>query len=96
MSSRGVPDADLIAETQSDNTDESTQRAAVIMRRNGLNSVPLVSDAYHLFRPKQMIIARDSPRISRPGQISTQNRVGQLPRRLPGGFQFCAVSVHVR
>ena len=40
----------LIAETQSDNTDESTQRAAVIMRRNGLNSVLLVSDAHLLFR----------------------------------------------
>jgi uncharacterized SAM-binding protein YcdF (DUF218 family) len=55
LSSRGVPDVNLIAETQSDNTDESTQRAAVIMRRNGLQSVLLVSDAYHLFRAKQMM-----------------------------------------
>ena len=30
--SRGVPDGDLIAETQGDDTDESTQRVAVILR----------------------------------------------------------------
>ena len=53
--SRGVPDLNLIAETLSDNTDESTQRAAVIMRRNGLHSVLLVSDAYHMFRAKRMM-----------------------------------------
>jgi uncharacterized SAM-binding protein YcdF (DUF218 family) len=52
---RGVPDSSLIAETQADNTDESTQRAAVIMRRNGLDSVLLVSDAYHMFRAKRMM-----------------------------------------
>ncbi len=64
---RGVPEADLIAETQADNTDESTQRAAAIMRRNSLNSVLLVSDAYHMFRSKRMMerqgfIAYISPR----------------------------------
>lgn len=53
--SKGVPEADLIAETQADNTDESTQRASVIMRRNGFDSVLLVSDAYHLFRAKRMM-----------------------------------------
>jgi len=52
---RGVPEADLIAETQADNTDESTQRAAAIMRTNGLKSVLLVSDAYHMFRAKRMM-----------------------------------------
>ncbi len=53
--SLGVPEVDLIAETQADNTDESTQRASVIMRRNGLDSVLLVSDAYHMFRAKRMM-----------------------------------------
>lgn len=52
---KGVPEADLIAETQADNTDESTQRVAVIMRRNNLDSVLLVSDAYHMFRAKRMM-----------------------------------------
>ncbi len=53
--SKNVPEADLIAETQADNTDESTQRAAVIMRRNGFDSVLLVSDGYHMFRAKRMM-----------------------------------------
>ena len=52
---KGVPEADLIAETQADNTDETTQRVAVIMRRNDLDSVLLVSDAYHMFRAKRMM-----------------------------------------
>lgn len=55
LMSLGVPDVNLIAETQADNTDESTQRAAVILRRNGMHSVLLVSDAYHMFRAKQMM-----------------------------------------
>ena len=53
--SKGVPEVNLIAETQADNTDESTQRVSVIMRRNGFESVLLVSDAYHLFRAKRMM-----------------------------------------
>ena len=53
--SKGVPEGDLIAETQADNTDESTRRAAVIMRRNGFETVLLVSDAYHMFRAKRMM-----------------------------------------
>lgn len=52
---KGVREADLIAETQADNTDESTRRVAVIMRRNGFDSVLLVSDAYHMFRAKRMM-----------------------------------------
>jgi uncharacterized SAM-binding protein YcdF (DUF218 family) len=52
---KGVPEVDLIAETQADDTDESTQRAAVIMRRNAYDSVLLVSDAYHMFRAKRMM-----------------------------------------
>jgi len=64
---KGVPEPDLIAETQADNTDESTQRAAVIMRRNDFDSVLLVSDAYHMFRAKRMMqrqgfVAYISPR----------------------------------
>src|SRR5208337_4852275 len=42
LEGRGVPDVNLIAETQGDNTDESTQRVAVIMRTNGMRSCLLV------------------------------------------------------
>ena len=51
----GVPDEAIIAETQSDNTDESTERVATIMQKNGMKSCVLVSDGYHLYRAKRML-----------------------------------------
>ena len=51
----GVPDESIIAETQSDNTDESTERVATIMQKNGMRSCVVVSDGYHLYRAKQML-----------------------------------------
>ena len=53
--SRGVPREDVIAETQSTNTDRSVERVAVIMRTNGMKTCVAVSDPYHLFRVKQMM-----------------------------------------
>ena len=58
LSSRGVPDVNLIGETQGDNTDESAQRVAVIMRTNGMHTALLVSDAYHLYRARKMMTAQ--------------------------------------
>jgi uncharacterized SAM-binding protein YcdF (DUF218 family) len=46
----GVPEKAIIAETQSDNTEESAERLAVIARANGLKSIDVVSDGTHLFR----------------------------------------------
>jgi uncharacterized SAM-binding protein YcdF (DUF218 family) len=51
----GIPDRDLIAETQSSNTAQSAQRVAVIMKTNGLRDCVAVSDAYHVFRVKHML-----------------------------------------
>jgi len=67
LSRRGIPDASLIAETQSDDTAESADRVAAILRTNGWHSVDAVSDAYHLFRVKQFlarkgVVAYASPR----------------------------------
>jgi uncharacterized SAM-binding protein YcdF (DUF218 family) len=53
--SRGVPDQNLIAETQSDNTAESAERVAVILRANGIHSCLAVSDAYHIYRIKKLM-----------------------------------------
>jgi len=55
LRSLGIPDRDLIAETQSSDTEQSAQRVAVIMRTNGLRNCLAVSDAYHVFRVKQML-----------------------------------------
>jgi uncharacterized SAM-binding protein YcdF (DUF218 family) len=46
----GVPEAAIIAETQSDNTEQSAERLAAIARENNLKSIVVVSDGTHLFR----------------------------------------------
>ena len=55
LASRGVPDVNLIAETQAEDTEESAERVAVIMNANDLKSALLVSDAYHMYRAKRMM-----------------------------------------
>lgn len=52
---RGVPERNLIAETQGHDTAESSVRVAVIMRANGLHSCVAVSDAYHVFRIRELL-----------------------------------------
>ncbi|HVN92612.1 MAG TPA: YdcF family protein [Terracidiphilus sp.] len=48
--SRGVPEPDIIAETESRNTEESARRIAVIARVNGIHRLVIVSDDTHMFR----------------------------------------------
>jgi len=50
LESQGVPEEDIIAETESRNTEESARRVAVIARANGLHRLIIVSDGTHLFR----------------------------------------------
>src|SRR6202051_2257113 len=52
---RGIPERNLIAETQGADTAQSATRVAVIMRANGLHSCVAVSDAYHVFRIKRLL-----------------------------------------
>ena len=52
---RGIPDSRLIAETQGSDTAHSAERVAAIMRTNKMQSAIAVSDAYHIFRIKQMM-----------------------------------------
>ena len=52
---RGIPERNLIAETQGSDTAQSAMRVAVIMRANGLHSCVAVSDAYHVFRIKKLL-----------------------------------------
>jgi uncharacterized SAM-binding protein YcdF (DUF218 family) len=52
---QGVPDVNLIAETQGDDTAESARRVGAIMRTNHMRSALVVSDAYHIFRIKRMM-----------------------------------------
>ena len=97
LEGRGVPDINLIAETQGDNTDESTQRVAVIMRTNGMRSCLLVSDAYHLYRARQMM-AREGMQVyvsPRPGSIP-KTRFGRFLAALRESFSYMLYRAHVR
>ena len=67
----GVPEDDIIAETDSRNTEESASRVAVIARANGLRRLVIVSDGTHLFRIHALCAAegldvRTSPRTRVP------------------------------
>jgi uncharacterized SAM-binding protein YcdF (DUF218 family) len=52
---RGIPERNLIGETQGSDTAHSAIRVAVIMQTNGLHSCVAVSDAYHVFRIKKLL-----------------------------------------
>ena len=52
----GVPEDSLIAETQGRDTWESAVRVGVIMHANGLHSCVAVSDAYHVFRIRKLLL----------------------------------------
>src|SRR3989454_5868994 len=55
LSRRGVPEENLIAETQSSDTAQSAGRVANIMRANGMRTCIAVSDAYHVFRIRSLL-----------------------------------------
>jgi uncharacterized SAM-binding protein YcdF (DUF218 family) len=73
---KGVPEADIIAETESRNTEESARRIAVIARANGLRRLVVVSDDTHMFRIHAICAAEGldvltSPRARPPIQDRT-------------------------
>jgi len=58
LRSRGVPEKNLIAETQSSDTADSAARVGVILKVNGKHTCLAVSDDYHIFRIKRMLEAQ--------------------------------------
>jgi len=78
----GVPEAAIIAETQSRNTEESARRIAVIARANGLRRLVIVSDGTHLFRIHEIcaaegldVLTSPRPRVSVEGGSGEFNRI---------------------
>ena len=97
LESRGVPDVNLIAETQGSDTDESVQRVATIMRTNDMHSALLVSDAYHLYRAQKMM-AREGVQVyisPRPGSIP-KTAFGRWMAALRESFSYMLYKAHVR
>jgi len=52
---RGIPERNLIAETQGSDTAQSAERVAVILRANAMHTCLAVSDEYHVFRIRQLL-----------------------------------------
>ncbi len=97
LESRGVPDVNLIAETQGDNTDESTHRVATILRANGMHRALLVSDAYHLYRARNMM-EREGVHVyvsPRPGSVP-KTAFGRWMAALRESFSYLLYRAHVR
>ncbi len=55
LMARGIPDPNLVAETQGRDTAESAERTTAVLRANGVRSCDVVSDAYHMFRIKKLM-----------------------------------------
>jgi uncharacterized SAM-binding protein YcdF (DUF218 family) len=96
LSRMGVPDVNLIAETQAGDTDQSARRVAVILEANELKSALLVSDAYHLYRAKRMmeragITVYISPR---PGSIP-KTAWGRWFAALREAFSYTLYRLHL-
>ena len=77
LAKRGVPDVNLIAETQAGDTEQSARRLAVIFEANAWKDAILVSDAYHMYRAKRM--------MEREGiTVYISPRPGSIPKTLWG------------
>jgi uncharacterized SAM-binding protein YcdF (DUF218 family) len=89
LSRRGVPDASLIAETESADTAESADRVAAILRANGWHTVVAVSDAYHLFRVKQFLTRQGVTTYASPRPDSIpKSRVARAEAALREAVSF--------
>ncbi len=82
----GVPPEKVIAETQSNDTWQSAQRVAAIMRMNNMHTCVAVSDDYHIYRVKKMlqsqgVVVYGSPR-PHPKAISRGERVVLILREV--------------
>jgi uncharacterized SAM-binding protein YcdF (DUF218 family) len=77
----GVPDSDIIAETESTSTDESVRRLAVIARTNNFQRIVVVSDATHLFRIHQICAANGLNVLTSPrSRVPIEGPSGRLER----------------
>ena len=78
LMSTGVPEDDVIAETESTDTEQSARRIAVIARANGMHRLLIVSDPTHMFRIHAICAADGlnvltSPRPRTAGEDESQD-----------------------
>ncbi|MGA9584412.1 MAG: YdcF family protein [Terracidiphilus sp.] len=77
----GVPESDIIAETESTSTDQSVKRLAVIARTNSLHRIVVVSDGTHLFRIHQICAANGLDVLTSPRpRVPIEGNTGETER----------------
>lgn len=77
----GVPDSDIIAETESTSTNQSVRRLAVIARANQLKRIVVVSDGTHLFRIHQICAANGLNVLTSPrSKVQIEGNAGETER----------------
>jgi uncharacterized SAM-binding protein YcdF (DUF218 family) len=77
----GVPDSDIIAETESTSTEQSVRRLAVIARTNALHRIVVVSDGSHLFRIHQICAANGLNVLTSPRpRVPIEGNTGETER----------------
>jgi uncharacterized SAM-binding protein YcdF (DUF218 family) len=93
---KGVPEQEIIAETQSRNTEESARRIAVIARTNGLRRLVIVSDGTHLFRIHEICAAEGLNVLTSPRPVvQVEGGVSDLDRILHETLSYTAWRLHV-
>ena len=77
----GVPESDIIAETESTSTDQSVHRLAVIAHTNSLRRIVVVSDGAHLFRIHQICAANGLDVLTSPRpRVQIEGNAGETER----------------
>jgi uncharacterized SAM-binding protein YcdF (DUF218 family) len=93
---KGVPEQEIIAETQSRNTEESARRIAVIARTNGLRRLVIVSDGTHLFRIHEICEAEGLNVLTSPRPVvQVEGGVSQFDRILHETLSYTAWRLHI-
>jgi len=93
---KGVPEQEIIAETQSRNTEESARRIAVIARTNGLRRLVIVSDGTHLFRIHEICSAEGLNVLTSPRPVvPVEGGVSEFDRILHETLSYTAWRLHV-
>jgi uncharacterized SAM-binding protein YcdF (DUF218 family) len=96
LTKQGIPDVSLIAETQGDDTAESANRVGAIMRTNHMRTALVVSDAYHIFRIKQMMMTQGIQAFGAPRPDSLpKTRRGRIVGVTREVVSFWAWKLHI-
>ena len=95
--SHGVPPEAIVMEDEGESTVYSTVAAAEIMDRMRMKSCIVVSDSYHLFRVKQILVERGITVFTspRPEKERTATAEWRLYFRQAAGYVLWQLGIHI-